>query len=173
MLARWTLIALACCALLAGCGGDDEPAATTDAATTPTETQPATETAQDTQTVTEPSTEPTTPTATGTSPEDVPGGAGDAEPARTLAQFTAKNGQIRPRVVRVPPFISIRVELRSQDGLGYALDFGGGKSLTTGPQVSSTSTEFPGLRLDQELIGRPVGSKGNVVRVVASAEPGP
>jgi hypothetical protein len=137
-----TLLAVVLCGLaLAGCGGDDEPAATT--------------------------------TGTGTSPEDVPGGAGDAEPARSLAQFTATGGRIRPRVVRVPPFIAIRVELRSQDGTGYALDFGNGKSLTTGSQVASTSTEFNGLRPSEKLVGKPVGGKGNTVRVIASAEPGP
>ena len=49
------------------------------------------------------------------------GGAGDEEPAQTLALFTGQDGQITPRVVRVPAFISIRVELRSGDGGHYAL----------------------------------------------------
>ncbi len=52
------------------------------------------------------------------SPEDEPGGAGDEEPARTLALFTGEGGRITPRTVRVPAFISIRVELRSEDGAG-------------------------------------------------------
>ncbi len=175
MALRWPLLlAAALCALaFPGCGGDDEPAATTDAATTPTETQSTSETVEETRAQTESEREQTTAEDTSTSPEDVPGGAGDAEPARSLAQFTAKGGRIRPRAIRVAPFIAVRVELRTQDGTGYALDFGGGKSLTTGPQVSSSSTEFDGLRPGEELVGKPLGNKGNIVRVVASAEPGP
>ncbi len=126
--------------------------------------------------MTEPETTPTTPTTpstTSTSPEDVPGGAGDAEPARTLAQFTGKGGQITPRTIRVPPFIAIRVELRSADGAGYSLDFGDGKGVATSPQVASSSTQFDGLRPNEELLGKPLGGNGNAVRVIASAEPGP
>ena len=117
------LVALALAA--AGCGGDDEPATTapattaeTETATTETMTTPA-----ETQTETAPA-ETTPATGTGTSPEDEPGGAGDEEPARTLALFTARGGQIGPRLVRVPAFISVEVELRSADGGDYALRFG-------------------------------------------------
>lgn len=171
------VLALALLLLVAGCGGDDEESSTA-ASTTPTEAQPTetVETEIETETVIEPETTPTTPTdmsGSATSPEDAPGGAGDAEPARTLAQFTGKGGQIRPRVIRVPPFIAIRVELRSADGAGYSLDFGNGKAVTTSPQVASSSTEFDGLRAGEELIGKPLGGRGNAVRVSASAEPGP
>ena len=105
------------CWRFSGCGGDDEelrvrrhnarrdgghrdPAA-------PTETE---------QEAPEAETETESPAE---SPEDEPGGAGDEEPARTLALFTAENGRITPRVVRVPAFISIQVELRSKDGREY------------------------------------------------------
>jgi hypothetical protein len=167
--------ALASLLVLAGCGGDDEET-TTGASTTPTETVTETVETETVETVTEPETTPsipTTPSTTPTSPEDVPGGAGDAEPARTLAQFTGKGGRITPRTIRVPPFIAIRIELRSADGAGYALDFGGGVGVATSPQVASASTQVDGLRANEELVGRPMGGNGNQVRVVASAEPGP
>jgi hypothetical protein len=157
---------------VAGCGGDDEsstPTAptttaeteTTPVVTTPTETEPATETAP----------ADTTPTQTETSPEDQPGGAGDEEPARTLALFTARNGQIRPRVVRVPAFIAVQIELRSADGATYALRFGD-VTITAGGQTNSTSTTIDGLRPNESIAGVPQGA-GNKVRISATAEPGP
>jgi hypothetical protein len=173
---RAALLCLLASLVVVGCGGDDEDTSTS-VSTTPTETE--TETVETVETVTEPETTPSTPTTptspltTPTSPEDVPGGAGDAEPARTLAQFTGKGGRITPRTIRVPPFIAIRVELRSADGAGYALDFGGGQGVATCPQVASSSTQIDGLRPNEELVGRPVDGNGNQVRVVASAEPGP
>ena len=62
------------------------------------------------------------------SPEDQPGGAGDEEPARSLALLTGEGGRITPPTVRVPAFISIRVELRSGDGREYGLRFGDTRS---------------------------------------------
>ena len=74
----------------------------------------------DTETTTvDPETEtlPNDGDGTGTG-ESGQGGAGDEQAAETLALFTGKNGTIAPRMVRVPAFISIRVELRSADGAG-------------------------------------------------------
>ena len=121
---------------------------------TPTETAPA-ETAPG--------------TGTGTSPEDTPGGAGDEEPARTLALFTARAGQIRPRLVRVPAFISVQIELRSADGAAYALRFGD-TTIRAGGQINSTSTTIDGLpgRIDR---GSAQGA-GNGPHL-GTAEPGP
>ena len=65
------------------------------------------------------------------SPEDQPGGAGDEIPARSQALISGRGGRLSPRLVRVPPFISVRVELRSTDGARYSLR-GGGKTLTVG-----------------------------------------
>lgn len=168
------LLALTCVCLLvlAGCGSDDEDTSTAGADTTPTETQIDTETEALTETEIDTETETVT-TRTSTSPEDQPGGAGDEEPARSQALFTGKGGRITPPVVKVPPFIAIRVELRSADGQGYSLDFGNGKGVMTSQQISSSSTQFPGLRPDRKLVGRPVGGLGNPVTIVASAEPGP
>jgi hypothetical protein len=153
---------------VAGCGGDDDAStapAVTATETTPTESVPA-ETEAEAETA-PPETE-TTPTE---SPEDMPGGAGDEEPARTLALFTARDGRIRPRVVRVPAFISIQVELRSADGASYTLSFGD-TTLTAGGELHSVSTTLDGLRPNEAIVGIPKGS-GNRVRVEATAEPGP
>jgi hypothetical protein len=105
------------------------------------------------------------------SPEDQPGGAGDEEPARTLALLTAENGRITPRVVRVPAFISIQVELRSKDGRKYVMRFGD-VTITAGGGLSSVSTTIDGLRPGKAIVGRPTGA-GNSVRIEATAEPGP
>jgi len=120
-----------------------------------------------TQTHTETAPSETAPSAgTGTSPEAAPGGAGDEEPARTLALLTGRGGAIRPRIVRVPAFISVQVELRSADGGDYALRFG---SVTVRPGAGHT---FDGLRPGETVVGRPVG-QGNPVTISATAEPGP
>ncbi len=153
---------------LAGCGGDDEPPPTTPvtAPTETAETAPPAPTETDTDPpVTETMTEPTE------SPEDMPGGAGDEEPARTLALFTARDGRIRPRVVRVPAFISIQVELRSADGAEYALRFGD-TTVKAGGELNSVSTTIDGLRPGKAITGQPSGP-GNPVRIEATAEPGP
>jgi hypothetical protein len=152
---------------VSGCGGDDEEASTTPAGTTPTETV-ATETAA---TETEELPPPETATQPVTTPEDMPGGAGDEEPARTLALFTARGGRIVPRVVRVPAFIQVQVELRSADGRSYALRFGD-RTIRAGGELSSVSTTIDGLRPGESITGRPSGA-GNPVRIEATAEPGP
>ena len=168
---------------IGACGDDDEERAETTATsppTTPTETTATTETGPETV-PTEPETEPETETETGaetepsTSPEDQPGGAGDEEPARTLAMFTGDGGRITPRVVRVPAFISIRVELRSADGQEYGLLFASETSrvsIRVSGALGSASSTIDGLRPGQAITGNPMGS-GTRVRIEATAEPGP
>jgi hypothetical protein len=168
---------------LLGCGGDDdESAATTEAAPPPTaepaptetETSPETE-AETEETEAEPDpaepSEPTEPAEPPESPEDQPGGAGDEEPARALALLTGENGRITPRRVRVPAYISIRVELRSQDGQEYGLRFDG-ETIRVSGGLSSVSTTIDGLRPGEAVVGTPTGP-GNRVRIEATAEPGP
>ena len=156
----------------AGCGSDDEPAATAPTATTETETEPTATMSTPEETPTETAPAETVPgTGTGTSPEDTPGGAGDEEPARTLALFTARAGQIRPRLVRVPAFISVQIELRSADGAAYALRFGD-TTIRAGGQINSASTTIDGLRPGESIVGVPQGA-ANKVRISATAEPGP
>ena len=153
---------------ISGCGGDDEEGSSTPATTAPAQT--ATET-ESTPTETEAEPPSTGGVTTETTPEDQPGGAGDEEPARTLALFTARDGRITPRVVRVPAFISIQVELRSPDGQKYGLRFGD-VTITAGGGLNSVSTTIDGLRPGKAIVGTPVGP-GNRVRIEATAEPGP
>jgi hypothetical protein len=157
---------------LSGCGGDEDEPARTAAETAPAETTPPETATVETPTETEPpEPAPETDTVPAESPEDEEGGAGDEEPARTLALFTARGGRITPRVVRVPAFLQVRVELRSADGAAYGLRFGG-TTITAGGELSSVSTTFDGLRPGEAIVGRPTRA-GNAVRVEATAEPGP
>jgi hypothetical protein len=165
--------AVALALLLGGCGGDDEKASTTteltatskvlsDSTTVRTGTESETATSETTETQTG---------STGTSPEDQQGGAGDEQPAYTLALFTGRGGRITPRVVRVPAFISVRVELRSADGRAYGLAFGT-KALKVSSGLSSVSATLDGMRAGAAVAGTPLGT-GNGVRIEATAEPGP
>ena len=158
-------IAIAAAAALAGggCGEDEEPSLGGPGDTTATET--ATTAAP---TATAPSA--TAPPET-VSPEEQPGGAGDEEEARSPAFFTGKGGRITPRVVRVPPFLAIRVELRSVDGRHYGLRFGG-RELRAGDRKPRNSIQLDGLRPQKAIVGTPIGA-GSRVRIVADAEPGP
>ena len=176
-------VALLCAAALgAGCGGDDEdqrqprdtgaqPAPDTD------RTEPEAEAAPPAEEDAEgggsggaqapPSGE--TGEAPPGSPEDQPGGAGDEIPARSQALITGRGGRLSPRRVFVPPFISVRVELRSADGAEYTLE-GAGKRITAGGGVARTTADFDGLRPGRRLVlSGPTGR----VTVEASAEPGP
>ena len=164
---------------LSACGSDDEEPETQ--ATSPptqeetaTEDETATETEPETETETEAQTEDeaeTSQTGETTSPEDEQGGAGDEEPARTLALFTASNGRITPRVIRVPSFISVRVELRARDGNAYALSFPG-RTIEVSDALGSVSFTLDGLRPGEVVVGRARGASGRV-RIEATAEPGP
>jgi len=155
---------------ISGCGGDDEEPSSATTASAPAAT--ATETATvEAPTETEAPLEDKTEGVPAESPEDEPGGAGDEEPARTLALFTAKEGRITPRVVRVPAFISIEVQLRSADGAKYRMRFGD-VTITAGGGLSSVSKTLDGLRPGKAIIGTPEGP-GTRVRVEATAEPGP
>jgi hypothetical protein len=167
------------------CSDDDDesaeatgtnPAETTTTEETAPETTPDdTETETEAETEQEPEPEPDTDTGPSASPEDQPGGAGDEEPARTLAMFTGEDGRIVPRVVRVPAFISIRVELRSADGQPYGLAFATDTSsvrIRVSGALGSVSSTIDGLRPGQAITGTPIGN-GTPVRIEATAEPGP
>jgi hypothetical protein len=173
---RLAPVVLALMLALAGCGGDDEEqAATTEAAPPPTAEQAPTETEEtedeDAPAETSPEPEPQDGAEPPASPEDQPGGAGDEEPARSLALFSGENGRITPRTVRVPAFISIRVELSSEDGQEYGLTFDG-ETIRVSGGLASVSTTIDGLRPGEAVVGTPTGP-GNRVRIEATAEPGP
>jgi hypothetical protein len=74
-------------------------------------------------------------------------------------------------VVRVPAFISIRVELRSGDGSRYGLTIEG-ETIEVGGGLGSVSTTIDGLRPGETVVGAPTGA-ANRVRIEATAEPGP
>ena len=154
--------------VLGGCGGDDEP--TPSAAQEGTASEETTATSETETTAVDPETEtlPNDGDGTGTG-ESGQGGAGDEQAAETLALFTGEGGAIKPPVVRVPAFISVRVELRSADGGAYELTFGD-KQIEVGDGLSSRSTTFEGLRPGAKLVGTGTGGK---VRIEATAEPGP
>ena len=152
--------------VFSACGGDDE-----EQSSAPTTAQPAQTATETVPTETEQAPPETESVPTEATPEDQPGGAGDEEPARTLALFTANDGRITPRVVRVPAFISIEVQLRSADGEKYRMRFGD-VTITAGGGLSSVSTTIDGLRPGEAIVGTPEGP-GNRVRIEATAEPGP
>jgi hypothetical protein len=163
--------ALALTIAVIGCGGDDEERADTTTTPEPTATVTAPTETETPATEPEPAEpEPAEPEPP-TSPEEQPGGAGDEEPARTLALFTGEGGRITPLVVRVPAFISIRVELRSGDGRRYGLTFEG-ESIAVGGGLGSVSTTIDALRPGEAVVGTPEGAS-NRVRIEATAEPGP
>jgi hypothetical protein len=180
-----TLAAVLAAALLlapAGCGDDDEEPATE--AQPPPTAEPAPTATEETEAATEEAQtspedqpggaggeEPAEPAEPPASPEDQPGGAGDEEPARSLALLTGENGRITPRRVRVPAYIGIRVELRSEDGREYGLTFDG-ETIRVSGGLASVSTTIDGLRPGEAVTGTPTGP-GNRVRIEATAEPGP
>ena len=158
-----------------GCGGGEEKPRT---AQERTETAPR----DNTETVAPAKTEPSAtkeeeaPTGDGHGggherPEEQEGGAGDETPARSQALLTGRGGRISPRLVRVPPYIAVRVELRSADGRSYGLRFGR-VAVRAGRGIASSSTTLDGLRPGAAYRGRPLGG-GSAVRIEASAEPGP
>jgi hypothetical protein len=171
------LLLLVLALALAGCGGDDEdePSAGTDS---PAETTEETATEESETTTEEAEPNPETETlpndGDGTSepePEDGPGGAGDEEPAQTLALFTGMNGRIAPPVVRVPAYISVRIELHSGDGKEYGLTFDR-ETIKVSGGLGSVSTTIDGLRPGATVKLTPTGAS-NDVRIEATAEPGP
>jgi len=101
--------------------------------------------------------------------EDQEGGAGDEVPASSQALITGDGGELSPRTVRVPPFIAIRVRLRSADGVEYELS-GGGETVKAGGEIETAGTLLDGLRSGERLVLS--GPQGKVT-IVADAEPGP
>ena len=162
----WLALLLVGALAAAGCGGDDDeetdrPAETTPATTVPEPvTTPPPETTV-TQREPDPDSEPRT-----VPPEEQ---QGDEEAIRSEAVFTGTGGRLRPREIRVPAFIAIRVILRSTDGASYTLRIGGSR-MAIGDGRRTDELELDGLLPDESYAGS--SPQGNV-RVVASAEPGP
>ena len=94
---------------------------------------------------------------------------GDEEAIRSEAVFTGAGGKLTPRVVRVPPFIAVRVILRSPGDGTYTLTIGG-ERLTIGSGATTAEADLPGLLPNKSYAG--TSPQGNV-RISATAEPGP
>jgi hypothetical protein len=162
---------------LAACGDDEDEGATStnggstteQAETATTETGPVETETETAGTETGGQAEGGGATPPATSPEEQEGGAGDEVPASSQALITGDGGDLSPRTVRVPPFIAIRVQLRSADGVEYELS-GGGKTVAAGGEIETAGTLFDGLRPGKRLVLS--GPQGKVT-VVANAEPGP
>jgi hypothetical protein len=152
---------------LTGCGGGTSSTGSVE----PTKTLSATVTLSGQTTLTQTGTSKPAPTQTSTSPEDQPGGAGDETPISTQALFTGKGGDIAPATVRVPPFIAVKVVLRSADGGSYAIEVARHELKVDGSNTSA-SVQLSGLRAGKrykvEVSGAP-----ETLAIVANAEPGP
>ena len=155
---------------MVGCGGDDEDEPTP-AATVPTQPVPAPVTTPPPETTPaekKPKPDPDTEPRTVPMEEQ----QGDEEPIRSEAVFTGAGGKLTPRVVRVPPFIAIRVILRGTDAgreQGYTLVIGG-QRLAIGHERAVHEANLAGLLPNKAYSGR--SPQGNV-RIEATAEPGP
>ncbi|MGI8596931.1 MAG: hypothetical protein ACR2LY_06565 [Thermoleophilaceae bacterium] len=103
--------------------------------------------------------------------EDQPGGAGDEEPIRTEAVLRGRDGRLAPRLVRVPPFISVRLELRSADGRTYAARVAGRTLRATGSRPDAVTLE--GLPTGDRYVVRATGGGSGRSVIEAVAEPGP
>jgi hypothetical protein len=172
------LLATVAALALAACGGDDESSddgGTTGAATTErtepllTETEATETAARPADTTGDEADEGGAKAPSKVPSEDQEGGAGDEIPASSQALVTGDGGKLSPATVRVPPFIAIRLQLRSADGVEYELT-GGGKTVKAGGEIETAGTSFPGLRSGEKLVLK--GPAGNVT-IVANAEPGP
>lgn len=167
------IAALALALAVAGCGGDDEQAAT-DARPGATTSDAAGSTTNGAEPEARP--QPTGEQPGGRPPssgaeEEVPGGPGDEIPASAPAAFAGRGGRVDPRVVRVPPFIGIGVSLRSIDGRPYSLVIGG-RTLRVGGARKTDRARLDGLRPGKAYAGTVRGT-GARVRIEPSAEPGP
>ena len=180
-----TLVALAAVAGVTGCGGkEDEPEPSASsrepgAAAPPTgapgrdapadDSAPAGESPRGARPPDEPS-RPDGPPAAPLRPSApaTPGGEdGGSEPVRAEALVTGRGGRFTPRLVRVPPYIAVRLVVRSGDGADYQLKVGSEVASTEGP---GTAAELDGLPPGERYVAR--GNAGRVV-IEASAEPGP
>jgi hypothetical protein len=170
-------LVLASCALaLSACGDDEEePAGSSTTTTEQTDTATTdTDTTEPDTTEDEPSGGDDSPSGGITAPskdsgEDQEGGAGDEVPASSQALISGRDGGFHPTVIHVPPFIAIRVELISEDGVEYELE-AKGRKIKAGGEIRSASTLFPGIRAGERIVL--TGPQGKVT-VQADAEPGP
>ena len=159
---------------LSGCGGGEGAGGADGRATTGAErmtsTAPPTASPEPREeTSTGPTGDPEASPEASSTEEERQGGAGDERPIASRARLTGSGGRIAPRRLSVPPFIAVRLELRSEDGARYGLRVAG-RQLRVGPGRPLDRATLEGLAPGRSYVARPLGA-GNDVRIVASAEP--
>jgi hypothetical protein len=174
----------------AGCGGDDEPAATTstpsDAAGPTTGAAPATSPEATEPTVATPTTTTTTPTATtgvpkggvtqttpATSTGESGAGGGDEEPARVPVFLTASGATLSPTTVTVPAFLTVEVRIAGRGGATKATISapGGGAPLDV-PAGGTAVRRLTGLKPGDYTVTTSAGGR-TTLHVVNGGDPGP
>jgi hypothetical protein len=153
---------------LAGCGDDDESERQGADPAQATETSPPPAKTESTQT--EPS-EETRRDRRRSRREQQRDGGKDKQPARHQVALRASDGKITPRIVSVPPYVAIRLELRSSDGDTYRLACGQ-KTLTVDSEGAADSTTLSGRRPGARFLCSPLGDHNGVL-ISPSGEPEP
>ena len=144
---------------LAGCGSDDDPAATPEAST-PAPLPSVAPTATATP----------SPTATATpDPEDQPGGAGDEEEARVRARFRVTPKGISPAQVSVPAFLAIELVVDSYLAEPFVVRLEGAPPLSVGAGRTAR-LDVEGRRPGRYPID--FGDAGQAL-LITGTEPGP
>jgi hypothetical protein len=165
------VIVLAAAALLAGCGGDDEPepssatgpAATASASPAPL---PSVSPAPTATATAEPN---ASPTPERKSPEDQPGGAGDEEEVRVPVRFTVGADGVEPPQVAVPAFLALELIVVNDRAEPVVATLEGADPLAVG------AGETAQVRLEGRRKGRYTVTfePGGEAVLVTGVEPGP
>ena len=95
---------------------------------------------------------------------------GGGEPIRAEAVVTGRGGRPTPPLIQVPPYIAVRLVLRSGDGRPYAVELGRRRLEVNGGKTASASLRA--LAPGERYTARP-GKGGKPAVIEASAEPGP
>jgi hypothetical protein len=145
-----------------GCGDDEED---TDARSTITAPSAPVVTGEET-------TEGTAELPPSTSPEEQEGGAGDEEEARSEVELEFTSRGLEPPIVRVAPFIAVKLIVRSVDGAEYNLTVSGPTSGGGANGTTEADLDLEGLRPGQKYEVRERNT-GSVSAIVASDDVGP
>lgn len=158
---------------LAGCGGGGSKSTSTTSSPPPTQSvastpQPQTNGAGTATPEIQTTTTAPPKTQTTTSPASNSGGQ---TPIYTQVLFTGSGGDITPATIRVPPYIAVRVELKSGDGASYGVSVNH-HTLRVDSSTPAATVQLrglrPGARYAVEVSGAP-----ERLSIVANAEPGP
>jgi hypothetical protein len=84
-------------------------------------------------------------------------------------RIEGSGGRLAPTRVEVPPFIAVRVELRSDDGARYRARVSG-RTLVAGGEMRSERVTLDGLTPERSYVVRGLDG-ANDVRIVTSGEP--